>query len=95
MHVTILPSHNTIKELINFTSPRTKKQLQSLLGVLNNLMKWIPGLSNHTSSIRELNKGHAHFKWLPEHQVELEAIKKLAAKLIPVHPFKRGRRTIM
>ena len=57
LQVTVLPSNNTIKELINFDSPRTKRQLQSLLGVLNTLVKWIPGLSNHNSRMRELNRG--------------------------------------
>ena len=32
---------------------------------------------------------------MPEHQVELDAIKQLAARLIPVHPFKRERKTFI
>ena len=58
-------------------------------------MKWIPGLSNHTARMRELNQGRAHFKWLAEHQQELDIIKKLAAKLIPVHPFRADRKSFL
>ena len=32
---------------------------------------------------------------MPEHQRELDAIKKLAAKLIPVHPFKSNRKSFI
>ena len=32
---------------------------------------------------------------LPTNDVELEHIKVLASKLLPVHPFKRGRKTIL
>ena len=93
--VSVLPSPNSINDLTKFETPKTRKQLQSLLGVMNVIMKWIPGLSSISASIRALNKGNTHFAWRAEHQAELEHIQDLATKLLPVHPFKRGRKTIL
>ena len=93
--VSMLPSPNSITDLTQFEPPRTKKQLQSLLGVMNCLMKWIPGLSRLSAEIRALNKTNTHFCWRPEHQKELEYIKQQANRLLPVHPFKKGRETTL
>ena len=89
--MSILPCPTTIKELIDFEAPKTKRQLKSLLGVVNCLNKWVPGLSHKVAGIWQLNRGHAHFRWLPEHQQELEQLKQTAKSLIPVHPFQRGQ----
>ena len=93
--VSVLPSPNSITDLTKFAPPKTRKQLQSLLGVMNVIMKWNPGLSSLSAGMRALNKGNTHFAWRPEHQKELEHIQHLANQLLPVHPFKRGRETTL
>ena len=91
--VSILPSPNSIADLTKFEPPRTKRQLQSLLGVMNCMIKRIPGLNRLSAEIRALSKTNTHFTWRPEHQKELEHIQQQATQLLPVHPFKRGQDT--
>ena len=50
----ILPSASTIKELITFAALSTKKQLQSLLGVINCLKKNVPLMVKMTVEMKKL-----------------------------------------
>ena len=60
-----------------------KKQVQSLIGMVNYLSKFSPKLSKLTEWIRELCKEKVPFNWGPEHESAFHLIKKeIAAALI-------------
>ena len=59
--VLINPADASITALLEFKSPTTKKQLQSLLGVANTLSRWIPFLADLTPGIRQLARSRTHF----------------------------------
>src|ERR1051325_338491 len=73
---------NKTKAILETTPPTTKKELQSLLGKINFLRRFISNLSGRTqtfSPLLRLNQGN--FEWKAQHQ---EAFEKIKAYL--VHP---------
>jgi len=69
-------NHNKTKEIKETKAPTTKKELQSLLGKVNFLKRFISNLSGNTqafSPLLRLKKDNV-FKWEPEHQKAFEEI---------------------
>ena len=91
----ISPKLNTIDDLLAFPSTTTKKRLQSLLGNINTLNKWVSFLSNGIQKMRELLKANTHFGRAPEHEKELEAIRVAAQQVVPLQPFVPHRTTYL
>ena len=57
-------------------SPTNKKQVQSSIGMINNLSKFLPRLSDLAEPIRKLSKDKVPFSWGPEHQAAFQQMKK-------------------
>ena len=93
--VLINPVDSNISALLDFQSPTTKKQLQSLLGVANTLSKWIPFLADLTPGLRQLAKSRCHFRWKQDHEHELTNLRTQAQNLIPLRAFTPGRPTYL
>merc|ERR1712112_368858 len=53
--VQITPSQKKIEELMGKEPPKTKKQLQSILGSLNQLSTWMPGIKTHIPLMLKLS----------------------------------------
>ncbi|KAB0790510.1 hypothetical protein PPYR_15096, partial [Photinus pyralis] len=68
-----------VKAIEGLKAPESKKELQSLLGMLNFLRPFISNLSELTSSLRGLLKDNVVFEWLPCHDDALVNIKKVLA----------------
>jgi hypothetical protein len=70
-------NQNKTKAIFNTASPSTKKQLQSLLGKINFLRRFISNLSGRTKVFSPLVKlkKEDKFKWEKEHQDAFEEIK--------------------
>lgn len=64
-----------IKAIVQLEKPKTKKELEKILGLINFYRQFIPNLSELTSSLRMLLKNDVTFMWLPEYARALEAIK--------------------
>ena len=56
--------------------PQSKKQVQSLIGMINYLSKFSAHLSELAEPIRELAKERVPFNWGPEHDEAFSLIKK-------------------
>ena len=56
VEVQILPDENRLRDLLNVSSPGTKQELLSFLGMINCLKTWSPALSCHTKVLRDLAK---------------------------------------
>ena len=55
-NVILSPSSDRIAALVNFPSPRSKKEVKSLLGLLNTFTKHLGNISSLTYHIRQLAK---------------------------------------
>ena len=52
--VVITPSSERISALLNFPSPQSKREVKSLIGLLNTFSKYLGNVSQMTSRIKEL-----------------------------------------
>lgn len=70
-------NQNKTKAIIETKAPSTKKELQSLLGKINFLRRFISNLSGKTQAFTPLLrlKKEDVFKWEPEHQKAFDDIK--------------------
>lgn len=68
-----------ISKILKIDRPRTKKQLQSLLGLINYYGKFIPNLASLTAPLSELLKAEQFKKanWTDSHDKVLDDIKAL------------------
>ncbi|XP_039686971.1 uncharacterized protein [Medicago truncatula] len=87
-------NQNKTKAIIETKAPSTKKELQSLLGKINFLRRFISNLSGKTqafSPLLRLKKDDV-FKWEPEHQKAFDEIKSYLVNPPVLSPLLKGRR---
>ena len=73
-NVHVLPEINRISALIELPAPSTKKEVQSLIGLLVSFSKWVPGLTKMMLHMKQSTTAGSHFHWSPEMQQELVQI---------------------
>ena len=70
------PSQSKVKAIQEMPPPRCKKQVQSFIGMVNYLSKFLTQLSELTKPIHELSKEKVPFNWGPEHDEAFHLIKR-------------------
>ena len=70
------PVQNKITAIVEMPSPSSKKEVQSFIGMINYLTKFLPQLTELSKPIRELIKEKVPFNWGPEHQESFNMLKK-------------------
>ena len=65
-----------LKAIADMPPPDCKKQVQSFIGIVNDLSKFSAHLSELAEPIRELSKEKVPFNWGPEHQESFTLVKK-------------------
>ena len=68
-------AQSKVSVISEMPSPTSKKQVQSFIGMVNYLPKFLARLSEPTEPIRELCKDKVPFNWGPEHQDAFKQIK--------------------
>lgn len=71
------PDPGKVKAVEEMPSPTCKKELSSLLGLVNYLSKFLPRLSEVSHSLRELTVNEMPFLWSSQHEAALAEIKKM------------------
>ena len=69
-------AQDKIKAIQEMPPPQCKKQVQSFIGMINYLSKFLAQLSQLAEPIRELCKEKVPFNWGPEHESAFHLIKK-------------------
>ncbi|XP_039686960.1 uncharacterized protein [Medicago truncatula] len=87
-------NQNKTKAIIETKAPSTKKELQSLLGKINFLRRFISNLSGKTQAFSPLLrlKKDDIFKWEPEHQKAFNEIKSYLVNPPVLSPLLKSRR---
>ena len=62
--------------IIQMAPPSSIKEVQSFIGMINYLIKFLPRLTELSEPIRELIKEKVPFNWGPEHQESFNMLKK-------------------
>ena len=69
------PAQSRVSAISDMPPPTSKKQVQSFIGMVNYLSKFLARLSELAEPIRELCKDKVPFNWGPEHQDVFKQIK--------------------
>ena len=72
------PQDEKLQEVQDFKAPRTKKELQSFLGVVATFHRWNPSICKFSEKLRKLNSKGFHFSekdWTPELEEEFIRLK--------------------
>ncbi|KAK2701516.1 hypothetical protein QYM36_019838, partial [Artemia franciscana] len=82
----IHPDPNKVNALKEMPRPRNREELQTLLGRLNYLSRYIPNLSSQNEPLRTLSKQHK-FVWEEVHDNAFDTIKKsICSTISPFNP---------
>jgi hypothetical protein len=73
----VRPDQSKVEAIINMPAPQDKAGVQRLLGMVNYLAKFIPGMSEITAPLRELLKKNVPWHWTEKHQEAFEKIKEI------------------
>ncbi|KAK2725573.1 hypothetical protein QYM36_000166 [Artemia franciscana] len=71
----IKPDPEKLNAIEKMPSPTTKEELQTLMGMLNFLSRYIPSLSSRNKTLRDLLQ-EVQFEWKPHHEECFSAIKR-------------------
>ena len=80
------PAQSKVSVIVNMPAPTCKKQVQSFIGMVNYLSKFLVSLSELAEPIRELSKDKVPFNWGPEHQAVFKQMKKKIVRA-PIHAY--------
>jgi transposase InsO family protein len=89
----IMPDPDKVEAIRAFKTPENVTDLRSFLGLANQLGHFLPDLAQATSHIRKLLRKEAAFLWLPEHEAEFQAAKKLLTGNMLVQQFDPSLKT--
>ena len=70
----IRADESKIKSILDMPIPENKKAIQRLLSMLNYVGKFVPNLSELTSSLRELLVKNKQWEWKQRHNIALDRI---------------------
>ena len=73
----IQPDPAKVEDIKTIPSPTMKQQLQEFLEIVTYMGRFIPNLSNHTSSLREILKKDVSFERTDCHEAAFKKIKEL------------------
>lgn len=83
----ITPLNKYVKSIMDFRVPKTIEELQSFLGLLNYINKWIPNLATRSEPLKELlrmklgKNANIEKFWLIEQRKSFENLKQMLTKI--------------
>ncbi|KAL0211214.1 hypothetical protein P9112_009512 [Eukaryota sp. TZLM1-RC] len=89
-------SKKKIEALMRIPRPKTVKKVRSLVGSINYIRDWLPGISELIAPINELIKGKPRIiKWTSKHDDYLKQIKDLIVNHMPLELPAPGKRVLI
>lgn len=73
----IKPDEAKVKAITNFETPKSKKDVQRFLGMLNYQARYVPDLSSKTQVLRNLTEEKNQFQWTAVEQKSFEELKAI------------------
>ena len=87
----VIPRPEYIQKVLQFLPPRTKKEIQQYIAILNYIAKFLPNLAKYTQSINKLTLKNAQFIWTKEQQHAFDKIQELLKRTpLLAHPTDEG-----
>jgi hypothetical protein len=91
----VMPDPEMLKAIADFPTPKDVTALRSFLGLANQLSCFLPDAAHATMKMRQLLKKKNAFAWLPDHEREFEAAKKLLVSASIVRYFDPSLDTVL
>ena len=82
---TVRPTPENVNKVSQFPVPKTRKQLQRFLGVVNFNLKFIEDYATVAKPLRELTSSRVKWHWTEEHQQAFEKVKKCLKNAPSLH----------
>ncbi|XP_071842713.1 uncharacterized protein [Apostichopus japonicus] len=89
------PDPSKVKAMKAIEKPNNVKELQQFLGITTYMAPFIPDLSNHTASLRELLKKDVTFKWTNVHDQNFQKIKDLISEEVTLAYFDPNKESVI
>ena len=88
----VIPRPEYIQKVLQFHEPKTKKQIQQYLAVLNYIARFLPDLAKYTQVLNKLTHKTNTETWSDEHQQAFDHIQHLV-QTVPLlaHPTEDGQ----
>ena len=77
--VYLSPTQEKLDAFLDFPTPSCKKDVQSIMGAVAQLKRWVPGIMLLSTGMQKLTGNNTPFFWNQDLQGELDAM-KLALK---------------
>ena len=74
------PAQDKVTAIVQMPSPRSKKEAQSFISMINYLSKFSPRLTEIAEPIRELVKEKVPFNWGQEHEESFTMLQREISK---------------
>ena len=87
------PSPDKVKAVVNMGVPKTKEEVQSLLGMLNYSSRFIPNYSTVAEPLRRLTHKGQDFVWNDEQQKAFDSLKQSLSNKPAVRYFDVNKQT--
>ena len=85
------PPDNRILAVTEMETPRSKKDVQKLCGMISSLKPWFPSINFSTDALRKGCAQNLKFIWTPEMNLEFEKVKLIFTDQIRLSPFNPDR----
>ena len=69
------PNEEKVEAILKLKPPENTKELESFLGAIQYMAKYLPKLSERTDRLRKLLKKNEQWKWGPEQETDFNRIK--------------------
>ena len=89
------PAQNKVTAIVKMPPPSSKKEVQSFIGMVNYLTKFLPRLTELSKPIRELIKEKVPFNWVTEHQESFNMLKKEIVRVPVLTYYNPQKETIL
>lgn len=83
----VRPDPSKVNAIKRLETPRDTTQLQEFLGVATYMSPFIPHLSHHTATLRDLLKKDVEFAWSPSHEDAFQKTKQLICEEVTLSHF--------
>ena len=85
--IEISPTEDKVEELLGRDPPTSKKDLQSVMGSLNQLAQWILSVKCYVPQMRKMTGLNNRFMWNEEINEEFVKMKQFVKDTIKLSPF--------
>jgi hypothetical protein len=91
----VKPDPKKVEDIKSLEAPKNATQLKEFLGIVTYIGPFIPHLSQHTASLRDLLKKDSEFQWSSSHEQDFKKVKELISDEITLAYFDPNKEAVI